>query len=676
MDIESLQDGREIPLGRSPDNTEPLPPMNRLGLPHAWSGDLQDARKHLSASTNFRLPQHWRHGKVKLVLERLDGSFVQGSMITVTKEFESVPQPEIQFFNVSWTDSARKTWKLPVSAYEKLKKRLKAIYPISGLQFIPFRKLYFGLMPPDGPGINLLKLLEVERWHDKCYPELGCMRIYHGVLPEGSGIRGSLNGLALQDRPESWSMMKSQHSTFEHFLHAHEIAHNLYLYHAVNGNLFGIDPKNGEQYGPCCERDDPAAPHFGDPDIYFFGDLENVDPCPPPLEWPEVCGGVCDGRKTHITPLPIEAGVYRHYGLNSHSMEVVDPDKHFELMSYCGRFGNRWPWISDRTYKDLIDKIHKAFGPKSLFGTTIAALNSDVPTNYYLVPGVVELTTNAVELDPFTMVRINGAPTLPPPGEYSLLAMDASQNVIHRVDFQPQIPVDDFSMGSSCDQAIFMVPVLVDPRIDQIRIVHNENVLAFRTRSPNAPVVSIIFPYAGVSLDNPTELLSWSASDADGDQLTYTVQYSSDGGTNWETLAVNWPETTFTLDMAFLTGTTTGRFRVMASDSFNVGTGESEGYFSVPNHAPNADISWPMDDSVFAGDQQVSLEGSGTDREDGVLPGTSLEWRSDIDGFLGTGRNLLRTANELSEGNHILTLSATDSGGAFRKRVNQYPCCA
>jgi uncharacterized repeat protein (TIGR01451 family) len=158
-------------------------------------------------------------------------------------------------------------------------------------------------------------------------------------------------------------------------------------------------------------------------------------------------------------------------------------------------------------------------------------------------------------------------------------------------------------------------------------------------------------------------VLSWTANDGDGDPLIYTVQYSADGGDTWETLTVDWLETTYEAPMGFMRQTTTGRIRVLASDGFNVGEGISEGYFSVPNHAPSPDISSPGDDAVFAEDQLVSMEGSGVDLEDGVLPGTSLVWRSDVDGVLGTGRNVYKTAYELSEGYHVLTLTSTDSRG-------------
>jgi hypothetical protein len=51
------------------------------------------------------------------------------------------------------------------------------------------------------------------------------------------------------------------------------------------------------------------------------------------------------------------------------------------------------------------------------------------------------------------------------------------------------------------------------------------------------------------------------------------------------------------------------------------------------------------------------LKGYAYDREGGTLEGEAMSWSSDQDGFLGTGNQVL---TELSAGQHIITLTATD----------------
>jgi PKD repeat protein len=76
------------------------------------------------------------------------------------------------------------------------------------------------------------------------------------------------------------------------------------------------------------------------------------------------------------------------------------------------------------------------------------------------------------------------------------------------------------------------------------------------------------------------------------------------------------------------------------------------------NNDPVATINSPASLAVVAAGDNVVLNGSATDWEDGVLTGTALAWTSNVDGALGTGE-VVTTA--LTAGGHVITLTATDS---------------
>jgi len=78
------------------------------------------------------------------------------------------------------------------------------------------------------------------------------------------------------------------------------------------------------------------------------------------------------------------------------------------------------------------------------------------------------------------------------------------------------------------------------------------------------------------------------------------------------------------------------------------------------NKVPVLSILTPADDiSITQGDPLV-LTGTAVDDEDGDISDTLL-WASDLDGELGSGSTL--TINSLNVGSHLITASATDSGG-------------
>jgi hypothetical protein len=82
----------------------------------------------------------------------------------------------------------------------------------------------------------------------------------------------------------------------------------------------------------------------------------------------------------------------------------------------------------------------------------------------------------------------------------------------------------------------------------------------------------------------------------------------------------------------------------------------------LDNSAPTASISSPSDDETFLEGDAITFSGSGSDPEDGSLPGSSLRWTSSRDGFLGTGTSLVRS--DLSVGSHTIELSVEDAQGA------------
>jgi hypothetical protein len=80
------------------------------------------------------------------------------------------------------------------------------------------------------------------------------------------------------------------------------------------------------------------------------------------------------------------------------------------------------------------------------------------------------------------------------------------------------------------------------------------------------------------------------------------------------------------------------------------------------NAVPIATITSPDPDQGFIHGTPIYFTGSGLDSESGNITGYGLQWISSIDGHIGYGTSFNRS--DLSYGDHLITLSATDSAGS------------
>ena len=226
------------------------------------------------------------------------------------------------------------------------------------------------------------------------------------------------------------------------------------------------------------------------------------------------------------------------------------------------------------------------------------------------------------------------------PGEYSIRLLGAGGVTLADYPFTPQFNYTDYpSPGSGPAAALISEAVRWDPRTTRVAIYRGATEVAGRNVSPHTPVVTVLAPHGGETFTAPFNV-QWQASDADGDPLSYMLQYSTDGGATWRPLSGILNGQSTTVDPANLPGTTQGKFRVLASDGVNTGQDASDGVFSVPDKAPMVRITSPTDGAHYIPGQPVALIGQAMDMEDGTLTGAALQWTSSLSGALGTGEML------------------------------------
>lgn len=175
------------------------------------------------------------------------------------------------------------------------------------------------------------------------------------------------------------------------------------------------------------------------------------------------------------------------------------------------------------------------------------------------------------------------------------------------------------------------------------------------------PTVTLLSPNGGGTLTGDPVAVSWQASDPDGDPLNFSVQYTSDDGATWQIVSQDVTESSVLIPRTNLAAGSAARFRVWASDGIHTTGDASDATFIVPNLPPSVAIWQPVDGAVYVAGQTIGLAADAYDVDEGNLDDVQVQWRSNLDGLLGSGAELPIAG--LTIGVHTITLTATDTQG-------------
>ena len=333
------------------------------------------------------------------------------------------------------------------------------------------------------------------------------------------------------------------------------------------------------------------------------------------------------------------------YGFDIENHTIYPPDW-YDLMTYCDSL-----WVSDFTYEGIRDYL------VANDATTIQTTQA-LADEFVLVSGMADLGAHTAQLDSIYLIQQTRAIPLPVAGDWVIALQDAAETDLVTYSFTPQaLDPEEVVTGQP---AMIAAALPVVEGLARVEIRYLDQVLSARQASAHAPTVDITAPLTGQELGAGTFTFAWTASDLDGDLLTFTVLYSHDNGVSWQTIASGFSQHSFDLDLNLLPGGSQSYLRVIASDGFLSGE-DISGPFTLPSHAPDAQIISPEANTRFWAQQLVVFQGSAYDLEDGRLTGAALEWFSSLDGAIGVGE--LFSCDQLSPGRHILTLRVTDSDG-------------
>jgi hypothetical protein len=221
-------------------------------------------------------------------------------------------------------------------------------------------------------------------------------------------------------------------------------------------------------------------------------------------------------------------------------------------------------WICKPDYYYLLTQRFNASDPEVLLVNGLISKNGTVELGswYRLSAGVpdIALGTN---------------------GSFSLVFLDKLGRILGQAGFNIQfLLLGDEPTEIDLTCFAFTIPFI--PGTARIQIVFNGVVVSERVVTANSPTVTISYPNGGEIL-NPRVpcTVTWNASDADGDALTYILEYSSNSGLTWTLITQDTHVLSYRWNASELDPGGCYMIRIIATDGLNMGEDSSDNTFFI-----------------------------------------------------------------------------------------------
>jgi hypothetical protein len=318
---------------------------------------------------------------------------------------------------------------------------------------------------------------------------------------------------------------------------------------------------------------------------------------------------------------------------------------YYDFMSYCprGAVSETSDWISARNWSRLVgfqapkEPLSARSGPAGAPLLVIGTVDAGGATAiFHVAPGQ----------------RTGTPPTAG--SQYRVELVDSTgQTLADVVPTTTTIHNDGAAPGM-----LFEATVPMAPSAAAVVVTAGGQEVARRVRSAHAPAARFVGP-SGRVRRSATTLVRWTASDADGDALVATVDYSADAGRHWKVVADSVRGTSARVPSRLLSASRNGRLRVRINDGFNVTTVTSK-RLVVAGAPPVVRIDHVGRTGEASHDSTLLLQGSAFDDAARAITGRRLTWFA---GRRVIGHGTLLTAHGLKPGRTAIRLVATDAHG-------------
>ncbi len=281
-------------------------------------------------------------------------------------------------------------------------------------------------------------------------------------------------------------------------------------------------------------------------------------------------------------PYP-ESPFIQEVGLDLYSQPpIIYPPSDYDMMAYCAK-----PWISPYSYQAIFDSPFLEpnatialpwpdFKPKAETGHNGALLVSGV-----VYPDGTVSNPEIIQLEGESMSNLAGGFSPPTNGNYCVNVRDGQNKELGEQCFA--VGFTDAETGEITQEGSSFFVTL--PNIDlktatEITIRRDNKTLSTLKASSSPPKITVTYPNGGETLDGE-QMITWQASDADGEPLVYDVLYSLDKGQSWSPLAVRLTQSNYAFNTRQLSSGDNALIQVIASDGFYSTADESDNSFSL-----------------------------------------------------------------------------------------------
>ncbi|MFQ5627361.1 MAG: SBBP repeat-containing protein [bacterium] len=347
-------------------------------------------------------------------------------------------------------------------------------------------------------------------------------------------------------------------------------------------------------------------------------------------------------------------GIYTNlsaYNPYDQRTKFTDKDLSPEIINYniMGSQGDAKTWVSNLTYSRFMKYLVPSEADNETIARVAVAQNDGIQINGVIfrngggsIDRVVKTTSH------YRSPETGGA--------YSVDLLDANDNILSSKTFSATF-VTVSEPPAESESELFNIQMDFVEQVQKVSLKKDGLELASHTLSNNAPEVQILQPASYQVFTDEIEI-NWTASDADGDSLAYSIIYETDDGVYLPVVA-GLRDTSYTWNLTSFPGSLAGTIIVVANDGFH--RARDRQFFGKARSAPTIAIIAPNDGATVSGDSVLIIAATGYDLEDGLLPDSAFVFTSDVDGVLGQGSPLL--VSSLSTGQHTITASAADKDG-------------